>query len=88
MTIFVWSKSRIAPVRITEFSIEEEFFDTNLNPIRAKISLGMRVLNVNDLGFNHRGGNLYMIYQQQKEKLAGKAVGGSFNTLGISGIPS
>jgi hypothetical protein len=86
LTIFVWSKSRIAPVRITEFSIEEQFFDANLNPIRAKLSLAMRVLNVNDLGFQHRGGNLFMIYQQQKEQLAARSVGGAFSTLGIAGI--
>lgn len=86
LTIFVWSKSRIAPVRITDFSIEEQFFDPNLNPIRAKVSLGMRVLNVNDLGFRHRGGSLFMNYQQQKERLAAKHAGGNFSTLGIGGI--
>lgn len=86
LIIFVWSKTRIAPVRITDFSIEEQFFDPNLNPIRAKISLGMRVLNVNDLGFRHRGGSLFMNYQQQKEQLAAKHAGGSFSTLGIGGI--
>ena len=32
------------PVKLTEFSITEEAFDVNLNPIRAKVSLGMRVL--------------------------------------------
>ena len=51
LTLFVWSKSRVVPVRLTEFSITEEAFDPNLNPIRAKVSLGMRVLNVDDLGF-------------------------------------
>ena len=44
------------PVRITEFSITEEAFDPKLNPIRAKVSLGMRVLTVDDLGFDHKGG--------------------------------
>src|ERR1700677_1069036 len=44
LTLFVWSKSRVVPVRLTEFSITEEAFDANLNPIRAKVSLGMRVL--------------------------------------------
>ena len=88
MTIFVWSKSRIAPVRITDFSIEEQFFDPNLNPIRAKVSLGLRVLNVNDLGFRHRGSGLYMLYQQQKEQLAQKANQGSFSILGIGGLPA
>ena len=49
---------RVLPVRLTDFSITEEAFDPNLNPIRAKISLGMRVLTVNDLGFEHKGGSL------------------------------
>ena len=44
LTLFVWSAQRIVPVRITEFSITEEAFDPALNPIRAKVSLGMRVL--------------------------------------------
>src|SRR5205823_915706 len=51
LTLFVWSKNRIVPVRLTEFSITEEAFDPSLNPIRAKVSLGMRVLSVNDLSF-------------------------------------
>ena len=48
----------------------EEAFDPSLNPIRAKVSLGMRVLSVNDLGFEHRGSSLFLAYQQQKETLA------------------
>lgn len=87
LTIFVWSKSRILPVRVTELSITEEAFDPNLNPIRAKVSLGMRVLNVNDLGFSHKGGNLFMAYFQQKEQLAAKIASGGFGALGIGGIP-
>jgi hypothetical protein len=51
------------------------------------VSLGMRVLSVNDMGFNHKGGSLYMIYQQQKERLAAMAASGTLNTLGIGGIP-
>jgi hypothetical protein len=88
LTIFVWSKSRIAPVRITEFSIAEEFFDTQLNPIRAKVTLGLRVLSVDDLGFRHRGSSIYMRYHQQKERLARLAQQGDFAALGIQGIPS
>jgi len=71
LTLFVWSVNRILPVRITEFSITEEFFDISLNPIRAKVSLGMRVLNVNDLGFEHRGSSLFTIHHQAKERKAG-----------------
>jgi hypothetical protein len=87
LSLFVWSKNRIIPVRITEFSVTEEAFDPSLNPMRAKVSLGMRVLNVDDLGFEHKGGSLFLVYQQQKERLAGLAPAGSFGTLGIGGIP-
>jgi hypothetical protein len=87
LTLFIWSKIRILPVRITEFSITEEAFDTALNPIRAKVSLGMRVLSVNDLGFTHKGGNLFMNYLQQKEQLAALLQGTALGALGLTGIP-
>ena len=87
LTIFVWSKQRILPVRVTDCSITEEAFDPNLNPIRAKVSLGLRVLNVNDLGFANKGGSLVLVHQQQKERLAAANPSGSFNALGIGGIP-
>jgi hypothetical protein len=70
LTLLVWSKTRITPVRITDLDITEEAFDPQLNPIRAKVSLGMRVLNVNDVGFLSPAGALYMTYQLQKEALA------------------
>jgi hypothetical protein len=85
LTLFVWGRNRIMPVRITELSVTEEAFDPALNPIRAKVSLGMRVLNINDLGFDHRGGNLFMAYLRSKERLATRT-SGSLDQLGISGI--
>ena len=87
LTLFIWSKSRVLPVRITDLSITEEAFDPSLKPIRAKISLGMRVLSVNDLPFDHKGNSLFLAYQQQKENLAKKSQGGNLNALGLSGIP-
>lgn len=87
LTLFVWSANRIVPVRITDFSITEEAFDPTLNPIRAKVSLGMRVLSIDDLYFTDKGGSLYMVYQQQKETLAKMYQGGTFGSLGIRGIP-
>lgn len=86
LTLFIWSKNRIIPVRLTEFSITEEAFDTSLNPIRAKVSLRMRVLSVYDLGFNHIGGSLFMAYLQQKERLAEMNRGGVISTFGIGGF--
>jgi hypothetical protein len=86
LALFVWSKTRVLPVRLTDFSITEEAFDPTLNPIRAKVSLGMRVLNTNDLGFDNQGGNLFMAYHQQKERLAAMSQSGSLKVLGIGGI--
>jgi len=87
LTLFIWSKTRILPVRITEFSITEEAFDTALNPIRARVSLGMRVLTVNDLGFAHKGGNLFMTYLRSKEQLATLTTSAPLSSLGVTGIP-
>lgn len=87
LSLFIWSQMRVLPVRLTEFSITEEAFDPNLNPIRAKVSLGMRVLTVNDLGFAHKGGSLFMTYLQQKGQLATKSPQGTLSALGLRGIP-
>ncbi|HMB60848.1 MAG TPA: hypothetical protein VKN35_13115 [Xanthomonadales bacterium] len=87
MALFVWSKNRIVPVRITSFSITEESFDTQLNPIQATVTLGMQVLSVTDLGFNHKGGSLFMNYLQNKEQLASKATGASLADFGINSLP-
>jgi hypothetical protein len=87
LTLFVWSKNRILPVRITDVSITEEAFDPALNPLRAKVSLGMRVLSVDDLGFSHKGGNLFIIYQQNKERLAAMGPAAILGNLGLGGIP-
>jgi hypothetical protein len=87
LTLFVWSQSRVVPVRLTEFSITEEAFDVNLNPIRAKVSLGLRVLNVDDLGFSHPGGRLFMTYLTNKQTLASKASNVAISVLGLGGLP-
>ena len=87
LTLFVWSANRIVPMRLTDFSITEEAFDPALNPIRAKVSLGMRVLSIDDLNFADKGGSLYMVYQQQKESLARLYQGGTLSALGLRGIP-
>lgn len=87
LTLFVFGKRRVLPVRITEFSIAEEAFDPDLNPIRAKVSLGLRVLSVDDTGFKHKAGSLFMSYLQQKEGFAAKQVGGTLAALGLTGIP-
>jgi hypothetical protein len=87
LALFVWSQTRILPVRVTELSITEEAFDAALNPIRAKISLGLRVLSVNDVPSGHKAASLFMSYLQNKERLAGAAPAMPLSALGITGVP-
>lgn len=87
LTLFVWSKSRVTPVRVTDLSITEDSFDPNLNPIRAKVSLGLRVLSVDDLGFDTKAGNIFMAYLRNKEQLANRYKAGALSALGITGLP-
>jgi hypothetical protein len=87
LTLFVWSRQRVLPVRLTEFAVTEEAFDPALNPIRARVSLGLRVLTVNDVGFGHRAGHLFMSYLRGKEQLVAKAPRGTLATFGLEGLP-
>ncbi len=88
LPLFVWSDQRVLPVRVTEFSITEEAFDPYLHPIRAKVSLGLRVLGVADLGFDHRGGVMSMIHHRSVERLSGLPTSVGLSALGLTGIPS
>lgn len=85
LAVFVWSRNRVVPVRLTEFTVTEEAFDGNLNPIRAKVSLGLRVLSIDDLRSDSFGASLYLGYQRTKESLAGRTTGG-LSRLGLKGI--
>lgn len=85
LTVFVWGRHRVVPVRLTQVTVTEEAFDAELNPIRARVGLAMRVLTVDDLGAEHRGGTLYLAQLRGREQLAGR-VTGSLAELGISGI--
>lgn len=85
LVVFIWNEL-VVPVKITDFSITEEAFDENLNPTRAKVSLGMRVLNVNDIGFSGRAGGLYLAYQRQKERLAGLNRAGTLSDFGLASL--
>ena len=79
LTIFVWGPKRALPVKLTEFTITEEAHDPALNPIRAKVSLGLRVLSYSDLDLTNPGYGLFLAHQVAKEAMA---VIGSTNNLG------
>ena len=70
VVLFIWGPKRILPVRITEFSVTEEAFDPKLNPIRAKVSLGLRVLSYNDLARTSPLYHLFLAHHVTKEAIA------------------
>ncbi|MCP3061289.1 hypothetical protein LXT21_21135 [Myxococcus sp. K38C18041901] len=84
LTLFVWGPKRVLPVKLTEFTITEEAFDPNLNPIRAKVSLGLRVLSYNDLPLTHPGYALFLTHQVVKEAMA---VVGSISGVANASLP-
>lgn len=82
LTLFVWGPSRVVPVRLTDFSVTEEAHDTSLNPIRARVSLGMRVLSYDDLPATHPGHNLFLAHQVVKETMARVGLVNSLEAIG------
>ena len=77
LTLFVWGPQRVLPVRMTELSITEEAYDPSLNPIRAKASLGLRVLSTNDLSLTDPAYYMFLAHQVVKEALGAVGTAGS-----------
>jgi Contractile injection system tube protein len=81
LTLFIWGKRRILPVRLTEFSVTEDAHHPNLSPIRAKVSLGLRVISYSDVSADNTAWNLFMAHQVIKESLAAVATTNSLNAV-------
>lgn len=92
LTVLVWGPTRILPVRLTRLTITEEAYDPNLNPIRAKVDLGLKALSYYDLGLLSAGGALFMAHQVIKEVMATiggvAAIGASLSVSGSASAGS
>jgi hypothetical protein len=82
LTLFIWGAKRVVPVKITSFSITEERYDPNLNPIAAKVNLGMQVLSYNDLSVMHPGYHMFLAHQVVKETMAVVGSVGNLSAVG------
>lgn len=69
LVLLVWGIPRIVPVAVTSLSITEEAFDQILNPIRARVSLGLKALSAQDLEGTQLEGFL-SVRQIEKEVLS------------------
>jgi len=85
-TLFIWGPKRILPVRITGLTITEEAHDPQLNPIRARVSLQMRVLTYSDLPVTHPGYAMFLAHQAVKEAMAVVGSVGSLSAV-AGGVP-
>ncbi|GLW46332.1 hypothetical protein Stsp02_19940 [Streptomyces sp. NBRC 14336] len=71
LPVLVLGPRRVLPVRMLDIDVTEEAYDGELNPIRARVLLTVRILTVDDVGFSHRAGGLHLQYQQGRERFAG-----------------
>jgi hypothetical protein len=77
MVLLVWGESRVVPVQLTNFTVTEEAYDQRLNPIRARVELGLKVLTYVELQQEGIGRDAFVAYQRQKENLAAEYQPGS-----------
>lgn len=84
-TLFVWGPQRVLPIILTSFTITEEMFDADLNPVQASVKLGLRALSYSDLTPQHKGYKLFLTYQKKKEDMARLATGSALvSSLGFN----
>jgi hypothetical protein len=85
LVLLIWGKSRVVPVKLTSFSISEDAFDTRLNPISAKVELGLQVLTYMEFTDSSIGRDAFIAYQKAKESLAQQNSPGN-NQAGIRNL--
>ncbi|WP_432139840.1 MULTISPECIES: hypothetical protein [unclassified Streptomyces] len=84
LSVLVLGPHRVLPVRMVDVEVLEEAHDGELNPIRARVTLTLRIITVDDVGFGHQAGGLYLQYQQSRERFAA-LVGYGPGTVGYVG---
>ena len=86
IVLFVWGRARVVPVRITSVGITEQAFDQALNPIVAKVELGLRTLTERELAAAGAPFDTIVIARQiAKEALARLNVVNSAQFAGVLG---
>lgn len=81
LTLFIWGARRVLPVAVKELSVTEEAHDPSLDPVRAKVSLGLRVLTYADFGPTHPAFALSLAHRVAQEVMARTSTVGSFDAV-------
>ncbi len=86
LVLLVLGTNRTIPVRVTDMSVVEEAFDTQLNPIRARVSVSLRALSTDDLALGSKGAELFLAAARRREQLAARKPP-SVQALGLKSAP-
>jgi len=87
VVLFFWGPGRIVPVRITSFQVEEEAFLPTLYPLRAKATIGLKILDTTAFDPNDTSAAVkiakacYTFTRSQKEALALSNVANSVESI-------
>jgi hypothetical protein len=87
VVLFVWGPGRIVPVRLTSFTVEEQAYSPLLYPIRAKVSIGLKILTPKDFPTCHRklseelAITAFNFTRKQKEVLAAANMANSVESI-------
>lgn len=87
VVLFVWGPGRIVPVRLTTFSVEEQAYSPLLYPIRAKVSIGLKILTPKDFPVSNRklsedlAITAFNFTRKQKEVLAAANLANSVESI-------
>lgn len=86
LTLLIWNASRVQVVRLKDLAIEEDLFDQNLNPIRARLTVSVEVMTSDDLGVGTKGGGVFLAALAGQERLRDSFRADLGRTPGIGAI--
>lgn len=86
LTLLIWNANRVSAVRLRDLSIEEDLFDHNMNPLRARLQMTVEVLSSDDLGVGTKGGGVYLASLARQEQLAAEFKPATSSTLPLESI--
>jgi hypothetical protein len=84
LALLIWGPRRVLPVQVESLAIKEEAFDQQLNPIRARVDMAVKVLTYRDLDVTNPGYWAYLASFTQKEVMSALNTFG--DKTGIQGI--
>ncbi len=67
LILFIWGPWRVVPVNVTAVSVVEQDFDQFLNPVRAEVTVSLKVISKDDLDKSSFAYGAYVWTQANRE---------------------